>query len=71
MGWLSLFDTCEWLIGRVGRLSIRIPWKKLGWDPIIIILEDILVCASQREDEEVSSISFQGIISIVHLHYII
>ncbi|KAL7589773.1 hypothetical protein Lser_V15G35826 [Lactuca serriola] len=38
--------------GRVGRLSIRIPWKKLGWDPIIIILEDILVCASQREDEE-------------------
>ncbi|KAJ0555445.1 putative vacuolar protein sorting-associated protein [Helianthus annuus] len=38
--------------GRVGRLSIRIPWKKLGWDPIIIILEDILVYASQREDEE-------------------
>ncbi|XP_076908384.1 uncharacterized protein LOC143565241 [Bidens hawaiensis] len=38
--------------GRVGRLSIRIPWKKLGWDPIIIILEDIFVCASQREDEE-------------------
>lgn len=38
--------------GRVGRLSIKIPWKKLGWDPIIIILEDILVCASQREDEE-------------------
>ncbi|KAI3688356.1 hypothetical protein L1987_82068 [Smallanthus sonchifolius] len=38
--------------GRVGKLSIRIPWKKLGWDPIIIILEDILVCASQREDEE-------------------
>ncbi|XP_071697656.1 intermembrane lipid transfer protein VPS13 [Rutidosis leptorrhynchoides] len=41
--------------GRVGRLSIRIPWKKLGWDPIIIILEDILVCASQREDEEWST----------------
>ncbi|KVH90901.1 hypothetical protein Ccrd_007067 [Cynara cardunculus var. scolymus] len=38
--------------GRVGRLSIKIPWKKLGWDPIIIMLEDILVCASQREDEE-------------------
>ncbi|KAL8217291.1 hypothetical protein R6Q57_024128 [Mikania cordata] len=48
--------------GRVGRLSIRIPWKKLGWDPIIIVLEDILVCASQREDEEASIyyiISFQ------------
>ncbi|GKD36444.1 putative vacuolar protein sorting-associated protein 13B [Tanacetum coccineum] len=40
---------------RVGRLSIRIPWKKLGWDPIIISLEDILVCASQREDEEWST----------------
>nr|XP_043636090.1 uncharacterized protein LOC122607220 [Erigeron canadensis] len=41
--------------GRVGRLSIRIPWKKLGWDPIIIVLEDILVCASQRKDEEWST----------------
>ncbi|PKI66840.1 hypothetical protein CRG98_012846 [Punica granatum] len=38
--------------GRVGRLSIRIPWKKLGWDPIIIILEDVFVLASPRDDEE-------------------
>ncbi|KAK2965728.1 hypothetical protein RJ640_025454, partial [Escallonia rubra] len=38
--------------GRVGRLSIKIPWKKLGWDPIIIILEDVLVCACQRDDKE-------------------
>ncbi|KAJ4705606.1 Vacuolar protein sorting-associated protein like [Melia azedarach] len=38
--------------GRVGRLSIRIPWKKLGWDPIIIILEDVFVSASQRDDQE-------------------
>ncbi|XP_022960657.1 uncharacterized protein LOC111461381 isoform X1 [Cucurbita moschata] len=41
--------------GRVGRLSIKIPWKKLGWDPIIIILEDIYISASQRDDEEWSS----------------
>ncbi|KAJ7978120.1 putative Vacuolar protein sorting-associated protein [Quillaja saponaria] len=38
--------------GRVGRLSIKIPWKKLGWDPIVIILEDIFISASQREDQE-------------------
>ncbi|KAL5806155.1 hypothetical protein ACOSQ4_028888 [Xanthoceras sorbifolium] len=38
--------------GRVGRLSIRIPWKKLGWDPLIIILEDVFVSASQRDDQE-------------------
>lgn len=43
--------------GRVGRLSIRIPWKKLGWDPIIIVLEDVFVRASDRRDEEVSSLS--------------
>ncbi|KAK9110207.1 hypothetical protein Sjap_018267 [Stephania japonica] len=38
--------------GHVGRLSIRIPWKKLGWDPIIILLEDVFICAYQREDHE-------------------
>ncbi|KAJ9680062.1 hypothetical protein PVL29_019367 [Vitis rotundifolia] len=38
--------------GRVGRLSIKIPWKKLGWDPIIIILEDVFICACQRDDQE-------------------
>lgn len=38
--------------GRVGKLSIKIPWKKLGWDPVIISLEDVLVCASQRDDKE-------------------
>ncbi|KAM7518001.1 hypothetical protein LguiB_016963 [Lonicera macranthoides] len=38
--------------GRVGRLSIKIPWKKLGWDPIIITLEDVLVSACQRDDKE-------------------
>ncbi|KAM1717129.1 hypothetical protein COP2_025269 [Malus domestica] len=41
--------------GRVGKLSIKIPWKKLGWDPIEIILEDVFLCASQRDDQEWSS----------------
>ncbi|XP_074563233.1 LOW QUALITY PROTEIN: uncharacterized protein LOC141819877 [Curcuma longa] len=41
--------------GRVGKLSIKIPWKKLGWDPIIIVLENIFICACQREDSEWSS----------------
>lgn len=44
------------MVGRVGRLSIKIPWKKLGWDPIIISLEDVLVCACQRNDDEVTYI---------------
>ncbi|KAJ1266962.1 hypothetical protein BS78_07G020000 [Paspalum vaginatum] len=38
--------------GRIGKLSIRIPWKKLGWDPIIIVIEDVFVCAGPREDSE-------------------
>ncbi|KAF7824641.1 putative vacuolar protein sorting-associated protein 13A [Senna tora] len=41
--------------GRVGRLSIKIPWKKLGWDPIIIVLEDVFISASQRGDQEWSA----------------
>ncbi|RWR93680.1 putative vacuolar protein sorting-associated protein 13A [Cinnamomum micranthum f. kanehirae] len=38
--------------GRVGKLSIKNPWKKLGWDPIIISLEDVFICACQRDDDE-------------------
>ncbi|PSS01845.1 Vacuolar protein sorting-associated protein like [Actinidia chinensis var. chinensis] len=38
--------------GRVGRLSIKIPWKKLGWDPIIITIEDVYISACQRDDQE-------------------
>ncbi|XP_021910963.1 vacuolar protein sorting-associated protein 13-like, partial [Carica papaya] len=38
--------------GRVGKLSIKIPWKKLGREPIIIILEDVFISASQRSEEE-------------------
>lgn len=43
-------------LGRVGKLSIKIPWKKLGRDPIIIMLEDVFICASQRNDQEVNSL---------------
>lgn len=39
--------------GRVGRLSIKLSWKKIGWDhPIIIAVEDVFICLSQREDQE-------------------
>ncbi|XP_019155712.1 PREDICTED: putative vacuolar protein sorting-associated protein 13F [Ipomoea nil] len=38
--------------GHVCKLSIRIPWKKLGWDLVIIILEDVLICASQGDEKE-------------------
>ncbi|CAN1217844.1 Intermembrane lipid transfer protein Vps13 [Linum perenne] len=44
---LSLWD------GRVGRLSIKVSWKKLGWDqPIFIALEDVFICATQRDEQE-------------------
>ncbi|ONI15169.1 hypothetical protein PRUPE_3G028500 [Prunus persica] len=38
--------------GRVGKLSIKIPWKKLGWDPIEIVLENVFLSAAQRDDQE-------------------
>ncbi|KAL0738567.1 hypothetical protein Bca4012_014777 [Brassica carinata] len=41
--------------GRVGKLSIKVPWKKLGWEPIIIKLEDVFISATQRSDQEWSS----------------
>nr|XP_011467498.1 PREDICTED: uncharacterized protein LOC101298156 [Fragaria vesca subsp. vesca] len=38
--------------GRIGKISIKIPWKKLGWEPFVISLENVFLCASQRDDEE-------------------
>ncbi|CAN6484627.1 unnamed protein product [Victoria cruziana] len=38
--------------GRIGRMCIKIPWKMLGWDPIIISLDDVFICISQRDDSE-------------------
>uniref|UniRef100_A0A803PHY5 Vacuolar protein sorting-associated protein n=1 Tax=Cannabis sativa TaxID=3483 RepID=A0A803PHY5_CANSA len=56
---LEAFDYLELPLalkqGRVGKLSIKIPWKKLGWDPFVICLEDVFVCASQRDDAEWSA----------------
>lgn len=42
------------LTGRVGKLSIKVPWKKIGWEPIIIKLEDVFISATQRSDQEVT-----------------
>eukprot|EP01018_Ginkgo_biloba_P017830 Gb_28330 [translate_table: standard] len=41
--------------GVIGKLSIKIPWKKLGWDPILIALEDVFICTCQRDDSEWST----------------
>ncbi|XP_062008854.1 uncharacterized protein LOC133725578 isoform X1 [Rosa rugosa] len=38
--------------GRIGKISIKIPWKTLGRDPFVISLENVFLCASQRDDEE-------------------
>ena len=55
-----LYVSC--ILGRVGKLSIKIPWKKLGWDPIIIVLEDVFISACQREDKEVTFYPTCGLI---------
>ena len=41
------------MIGDVGKLSIKIPWKKLGWDPIVIIFQVVSGFTSQQDDKEV------------------
>ena len=43
------------LLGWVGKLSINIPWTMHGRESIIITLDDVFVCASQRDDQEVIS----------------
>ncbi|WVZ95400.1 hypothetical protein U9M48_041168 [Paspalum notatum var. saurae] len=40
--------------GRIGKLSIRIPWKKLGWDPIIIIIEDVFWKSDSLDKRELA-----------------
>ncbi|GAV67143.1 LOW QUALITY PROTEIN: DUF1162 domain-containing protein/Chorein_N domain-containing protein [Cephalotus follicularis] len=37
---------------RIGRLSIKFPWKSLGRQPFVVCLEDVYVCVSQRGDQE-------------------
>ncbi|KAJ0248608.1 Uncharacterized protein HA466_0156830 [Hirschfeldia incana] len=41
--------------GRIGKLSIKVPWKKIVWEPIVIKLEDVFISATQRSDQEWSS----------------
>ncbi|KAL5726588.1 hypothetical protein ACHQM5_009620 [Ranunculus cassubicifolius] len=38
--------------GRVGKLCVKVPWKRLGRDPIFISLENVFVRACQRDDHE-------------------
>jgi hypothetical protein len=44
-------STGLWLVpGAIGKLRISIPWKKLGWEPILIFLEDVTVSVAACED---------------------
>uniref|UniRef100_A0A7I4B673 Uncharacterized protein n=1 Tax=Physcomitrium patens TaxID=3218 RepID=A0A7I4B673_PHYPA len=36
----------------IGKLRICVPWKKLGWEPILISLEDVTICAGPQDDGE-------------------
>ncbi|XP_017978357.1 PREDICTED: putative vacuolar protein sorting-associated protein 13B isoform X6 [Theobroma cacao] len=38
--------------GRVGRLSIKVPWNLIGGEPILIALENVFFSVSQRDDHE-------------------
>ncbi|KAA3464735.1 vacuolar protein sorting-associated protein 13A-like [Gossypium australe] len=39
--------------GRVGRLSIKVPWSLIGGEPILIALENVFFSVSPRDDHEV------------------
>ncbi|KAG0496668.1 hypothetical protein HPP92_001359 [Vanilla planifolia] len=38
--------------GQIGKLSIRIPWKRFGREPIVVVIEDVFICACDRRDDE-------------------
>ncbi|XVE86346.1 hypothetical protein DITRI_Ditri18aG0027900 [Diplodiscus trichospermus] len=38
--------------GRVGRLSIKVPWNLIGGEPIVIALENVFFSVSRRDDHE-------------------
>ncbi|XP_022765514.1 uncharacterized protein LOC111310374 isoform X3 [Durio zibethinus] len=38
--------------GRVGRLSIKVPWNLIGGEPILIALENVCFSVSPRDDRE-------------------
>lgn len=37
----------------IGKLKILVPWKKLGWEPILISLEDVTIRTGPQDDGEV------------------
>jgi len=49
------YQQCAWncFAASVGKLRIIVPWKKLGWEPILISLEDVTISAGPREESEV------------------
>jgi hypothetical protein len=48
-----------WLVpGAIGKLRISIPWKKLGWEPILIFLEDVTVSIATCEDIDNTNVRF-------------
>ena len=57
---LAVFVLCVfcmfWVdyVGKVDRLSIKVPWTKLGSQPIEITFEGVRICVSPRDDQEVS-----------------
>lgn len=44
--------------GRVGRLSIKVPWSLIGGEPILIALENVFFSVSPRDDHEVFFLFF-------------
>ncbi|KAG6546751.1 hypothetical protein Mapa_011940 [Marchantia paleacea] len=38
--------------GTVGKLRFQVPWQKLGWEPILIALEDVNLLAGPHEESE-------------------
>ncbi|GBG69822.1 hypothetical protein CBR_g4651 [Chara braunii] len=38
--------------GSIGKLQLQVPWKKLGWEPLIVTLKDVVLCAGPWDDSE-------------------
>ncbi len=54
-----IVSTGLWLVpGAIGKLRISIPWKKLGWEPILIFLEDVTVSVAACEDIDNTNVWF-------------
>ncbi|CAM9941979.1 unnamed protein product, partial [Sphacelaria rigidula] len=48
----SLVDTLELPValrhGTIGRLEIRIPWKKLGKDPVVVVIDRVFLVVEPK-----------------------